>query len=150
MIFDGPTSQKYSKYWCFHEISLFRLFRYFDDFRYLLGPHFGHFWRSWETIFLILWYIGYVLKFHWFSGSQRRHPKLSEPGCWVVNWWSRGSLQPTSPGLADLRPQIWWNLLTGDLWPVNSTLFLPAWWPLASRGRRIYIYIYIYYKNVHI
>ena len=71
VIFDGPTSQKYCKYWCFHEISLFRLFRYFDDFRYLLGPHFGHFWRSWDTILMIFGCIGHALKFHWFSGPPQ-------------------------------------------------------------------------------
>ena len=71
VIFDGPTSQKYGKHWCLHEISLFRLFRYFDDFRYLLGPHFGHFSRSWDTILMIFGCIGHALKFHWFSGPTQ-------------------------------------------------------------------------------
>ena len=119
MIFDGPTSQKYNKYKCFHEISLVRLFRYFDDFRYLLGLHFGHFWGSWDTILLILLGIGYALKFHWFSGSHQRHPKLREPGCWVVNWCTRASSNRS------ISPACWpLDCQTPVCWPVDHQIVI--------------------------
>ena len=38
-----PTSQKHSKYNCFHEISLFPQFLEFDGFRHHFGDHFGGF-----------------------------------------------------------------------------------------------------------
>ena len=76
----------YCKYWCFHWISLFWLFHEFDDFRSMFGPRSGHFWRSWDINLMIFTGIGDCLKFHWFSGSHQRHPKLREPGCWRVNW----------------------------------------------------------------
>ena len=71
--------QKSCKYACFHYISLFQNFRFVGDFGYLLGPHLGDFWRSWELIFVIFWCIGYALKFHWFSGPpQAERPRLVE------------------------------------------------------------------------
>ena len=50
---DVPTSQKHCKYNCFHYISLVHYSREIDGFRHLLGPHFGGFWRSSDTILII-------------------------------------------------------------------------------------------------
>ena len=40
----------------------------------------------------ILWFLG-VLEIPWNLIDFQDHPKLREPGCWVVNWCTRGTVE---------------------------------------------------------
>ena len=72
---DVPTSQKHSKYCGFHKISHFSCFQNFDDFRHPFWHHFGAFWWSLGTMFVIFRCVENTLKFHWISrvslGTQK-------------------------------------------------------------------------------
>ena len=72
-----------------------------------------------ETILVICWCIGYALKFHWFSGSHHRHPKLREDGWWKVNWCTRASSNRS------ISPACWpLDCQTPVCWPVDHQIVI--------------------------
>ena len=66
---------------------IFHFLIFFHDFGVsggVLGPHFGAFGGTWDTILVILEGPGEVLKFQWILGSPLEHPELREVGQGVV------------------------------------------------------------------
>ena len=47
----SPPLNLCGKYWCFQEISVFRLLQEFDGVRHLFESHFRHFWNGFEHRF---------------------------------------------------------------------------------------------------
>ena len=152
-------SWKYADFWCPHlsicmvNIDVFIRFHFFDLFMNLMISG-----RCLSFILdtlgglggLIWWFLGYwrLLEISLIFRISPEPPQAERPRQGEGKVMVQGALQPTSPGLADLRSdessrlvtwliQIW----SENLWLVTSTLSFAAWWPLTSRGRRIYIYI---------
>ena len=73
----------YADFWCPHlsiyiantdvfiRFRFFLLFHEFDDFRYLFGPYFHHFWRSWEVNLMIFRVLEIAWNFNEFQGLTR-------------------------------------------------------------------------------
>ena len=133
-------------------MSLFWLFREFDDFRHQFGPHFGHFWRSWETSLVIFRCIEISMNFMISPDTPQVERRRQVEGLTLV---------PGCTSRLELTPDCWSadqinQLLSADCWfNIEKVMLLKgivisdckcgfaAWWPLASRGRRIYIYTHI-------
>ena len=67
------------KTYFFCEISLFLILSQFWCLQRVLGPHFGRFGGTWDTILVILEGPGEVLKFQWILGYPLGHPKSWDP-----------------------------------------------------------------------
>ena len=114
-----------------------------------------------------LWFSG-VLDMYWNFIDFQDHPKLRGSTWLMVNWCTRASsnksILPACWPLDYQTPVCWpadyqiviadgmlEEYLKYDTWYINewknnidlwlNTAFFAAWWPLAGRGRRIYIYI---------
>ena len=120
------------------------------------------------------WLFG-VLDMHWNFVDFQDHPELRQRTWWVVNCLSRASSNKSyitslltsrlsNTSLLTCWPSnsnCWWNVGRIleiwhsmnernhiDLW-LKAACF-PAWWPLASRGRRITEHMFVVWGNMEI
>ena len=128
-------------------IDVFMRFHFFDFFVVLMTSG-----TSWDLILDTFrglatpfwWFLG-VLDMHWNFIDFLDHPKLRQWTWWRVNCQSRGySIPSTITRLLTCRTSdtryltCWWNIERN--WGLSVEKFsLAAWWPLASRGRRIFL-----------